>query len=89
MGMANPSPSLPPLREMIDALIPITDLDSATPPGILAVPLLRALLVGDVERARDLGALELVEEDLSLLSYTCASKTDYGPLLRNMLEPRP
>jgi Na+-transporting NADH:ubiquinone oxidoreductase subunit A len=69
-----------------NALIPITDLDGAAPPGILAVPLLRALLVGDVERARDLGALELVEEDLALLSYTCASKTDYGPLLRNMLE---
>ena len=24
IGMANPSPSLPPLREMIDALMPIT-----------------------------------------------------------------
>ena len=69
-----------------DALIPTTDLDAVAPPGILAVPLLRALLVGDVERARDLGALELVEEDLALLSYTCPSKTDYGPLLRDLLE---
>ena len=69
-----------------DALIPTTDLDSVAPPGILAVPLLRALIVGDVERARDLGALELVEEDVALLSYTCPSKTNYGPLLRNMLD---
>jgi Na+-transporting NADH:ubiquinone oxidoreductase subunit A len=69
-----------------DSLIPTTDLDSLAPRGILAVPLLRALLVGDVERARDLGALELVEEDLALLSYASASKTDYGPLLRDMLE---
>ena len=68
-----------------DPLIPTTDLDSVSPPGILAVPFLRALLVGDVERARDLGALELLEEDLALLSYSCASKTDYGPLLRDML----
>jgi len=69
-----------------DPLIPTTDLDSVAPPGILAVPLLRALLVGDVELARDLGALELVEEDLALLSYTCPSKSDYGALLRDMLD---
>ena len=67
-------------------LIATTDLDNVSPPGILAVPLLRALIVGDVERARDLGALELVEEDLALLSYTCPSKTDYGALLRDMLD---
>ena len=69
-----------------EPLIPTTDLDSMAPPGILAVPFLRALLVGDVERARDLGALELVEEDLALLSYTCPSKANYGVLLRNMLD---
>jgi Na+-transporting NADH:ubiquinone oxidoreductase subunit A len=66
-------------------LIPIADLDRVAPPGVLAVPLLRALLVGDIERARDLGALELVEEDLALLSVVCPSKTDYGPLLRDVL----
>ena len=65
--------------------IAIPDLDSVAPPGILAVPLLRALLVGDVERTLDLGALELVEEDLALLSLSCPSQTDYGKLLRNML----
>ncbi len=66
-------------------LIATSDLDSVAPPGILAVPLLRALLIGDAERARELGALELVEEDLALLSYTCSSGTDYGPLLRDIL----
>ena len=69
-----------------DPLIPTTDLDNMAPPGILAVPLLRALIVGDVERARDLGVLELVEEDLALLSYTCPSKVDYGALLRSTLD---
>ncbi len=68
-----------------DPLIPTTDLDIVSPPGILAVPFLRALLVGDAELARDLGALELMEEDLALLSYCCPSKTDYGPLLRDIL----
>lgn len=66
-------------------LIAIPDLDKGAPPGILAVPLLRALLVGDVDRALDLGALELVEEDLALISYHCPSRTDYGVLLRDML----
>jgi len=74
------------LRGTPGPLIAVGDLDRVAPPGILAVPLLRALLVGDVERARDLGALELVEEDLALLSYVCPSKTDYGPLLRDMLD---
>lgn len=69
-----------------DPLIATPDLDSVAPPGILAVPFLRALLVGDVERVRDLGALELVEEDLALLSHICPSKTDYGSILRIMLD---
>ena len=67
-------------------LMPIAQLNRVSPPGILAVPLLRALLVGDIDRARDLGALELVEEDLALLTYTCPSKSDYGLLLREVLE---
>ena len=67
-------------------LIPTADFERVALPGILPVPLLRALLVGDVDRARDLGALELVEEDVMLLSYVCPSKTDYGLLLRHVLE---
>jgi len=67
-------------------LIPTGDYEAVAPPGVLPVPLLRALLVGDTERARELGALELVEEDLSLLSFICPSKTDYGPLLRHVLD---
>lgn len=67
-------------------LIPTDDFERVALPGILPVPLLRALLVADVDRARDLGALELVEEDLMLLSYVCPSKTDYGLLLRKVLE---
>lgn len=67
-------------------LVPTGDFECVAPPGILPVPLLRALLVGDVDRARALGALELVEEDLMLLSYVCPSKTDYAPLLRNVLD---
>lgn len=67
-------------------LIPIPLLDQVAPPGVLAAPLMRALLVGDVDRARDLGALELIEEDLALVSYVCTSKNDYGRLLREVLD---
>ncbi|MGI9316605.1 MAG: hypothetical protein ACR2QW_04660 [bacterium] len=66
-------------------LIPTTDLDQATPPGVLTVPMMRALLVGDTERARNLGALELVEEDVAMMGFLCPSKTDYRPLLRRVL----
>jgi Na+-transporting NADH:ubiquinone oxidoreductase subunit A len=52
---------------------------------ILPTPLLRALAVGDQETARRLGCLELVEEDVALLSYVCPGRIDFGPLLRNVL----
>ncbi len=66
-------------------LIPSDRLEALAPPGIYPVPLMRALQVGDVDRARSLGALELVEEDLALLSHACPSRCDYGLLLRNVL----
>ena len=67
-------------------LIPGERLERLAPPGILAVPLMRALQLGDAERARELGALELVEEDLAPLSRACVSSSDYGGLLRRVLD---
>ena len=55
------------------------------PLDILATPLLRALAVGDTDKAQALGCLELAEEDLALLSFVCPGKLDYGPLLRDAL----
>ncbi|MDH3390094.1 MAG: hypothetical protein OEN02_19580, partial [Gammaproteobacteria bacterium] len=49
------------------AVIPGDRLEGLAPPGIFAVPLMRALQLGDAERARELGALELVEEDVAPL----------------------
>ena len=72
-------------RATTGVLIPTDDLESLAPPGIYPVPFMRALQVGDVDRARDLGALELVEEDMAMLSFACVSKCDYGLLLRNVL----
>jgi Na+-transporting NADH:ubiquinone oxidoreductase subunit A len=70
----------------IDALIPGDWLEALSPPGIYPIPLMRALQLGDAERARELGALELVEEDVAALSSACVSGSDYGLLLRRVLD---
>ncbi len=67
-------------------LIPSEALEGLLPPGILAVPLMRALQLGDAERARELGALELVEEDVAALGLACVSRNDYPGLLREVLD---
>jgi Na+-transporting NADH:ubiquinone oxidoreductase subunit A len=67
-------------------LIPGDRLEQVAPPGIYPVPLMRALQLGDAERARELGALELVEEDVAPLTHACISNNDYGLLLRNVLD---
>ncbi|MCH2170560.1 Na(+)-translocating NADH-quinone reductase subunit A [Myxococcota bacterium] len=68
------------------AMVPLGTFEKVMPMDILPTFLLRSLVVGDVEEAEKLGALELEEEDLALCSFICASKTDYGPLLRKNLE---
>jgi Na+-transporting NADH:ubiquinone oxidoreductase subunit A len=47
---------------------------------------LKALLVEDTDRARELGCLELDEEDLALCSFVCNGKYEYGPFLRMNLD---
>ncbi len=68
------------------AVVPGDRLEAAAPPGIFPVPLMRALQLGDAERARELGALELLEEDVRPLSHACASNNDYASLLRDVLD---
>ena len=67
-------------------LIPLADFERAMAMDILPVPLLRALGVGDRAMAERLGCVELVEEDVALLSYLCPGKGDYGALLRAILD---
>lgn len=67
-------------------LIPLEAFERAMPLDILPVPLMRALSVGDTETSVRLGCLELVEEDLALMSYLCPGSNDYGALLRRMLD---
>jgi Na+-transporting NADH:ubiquinone oxidoreductase subunit A len=67
------------------AMVPIGAYEKIMPLDILPTQLLRALIVGDIETATNLGALELDEEDLALCSYVCPGKYEYGPILRNNL----
>lgn len=67
-------------------IVPSETLDSALSQNILPVPLMRALSVGDWVSAQKLGCLNLLEEDVALLSYLCTSGTDYGVLLRSALD---
>ncbi len=67
------------------AMVPIGSFERVMPLGLLSTPLLKALLVGDVETAQALGCLELEEEDVALCSFVCCSKYDYGEALRECL----
>ena len=67
------------------AMVSIGSFEQVMPLDILPTPLLKALLVRDTETARDLGCLELAEEDLALCSFVCNGKYEYGPHLRKNL----
>ncbi|SCA57480.1 Na(+)-translocating NADH-quinone reductase subunit A [Candidatus Terasakiella magnetica] len=67
------------------AMVPIGTYEAVVPLDVLPTQLLRALLVMDTDSAQALGALELDEEDLSLCSFVCHSKYNYGEALRENL----
>lgn len=68
------------------AMVPIGSFERVVPLDILPTPLLKALLVADTDRAKELGCLELDEEDLALCSFVCNGKHEYGPYLRMVLD---
>ena len=68
------------------AMVPIGMYEEVMPMDLLPTFLLRSLIVGDVEQAEKLGALELDEEDLALCTFVCPGKTNYGPILRANLD---
>ena len=67
------------------AMVSIGSFEQVMPLDILPTPLLKALLVRDTDTARDLGCLELAEEDLALCSFVCNGKYEYGKHLRKNL----
>jgi len=67
------------------AIVPIGAYEKVMPLDVLPTQLLRYLVVGDIELAQKLGALELDEEDLALCTFVCPGKYEYGPILRSVL----
>lgn len=68
------------------AMVPTGNFERLMPQDYLPTQLLRALLVMDTDMAQALGALELDEEDLSLVGFACPAKYEYGLALRDCLE---
>ena len=66
-------------------MVPIGMYEQVMPMDLMATHLLRALIIGDVDRAERLGCLELDEEDLALCTFACPGKYEYGPYLRQIL----
>jgi Na+-transporting NADH:ubiquinone oxidoreductase subunit A len=86
LGRARPWRATTALGGRRGTFFPLERMERAFPLAIPLAPLLRALLVGDVETAREIGCLELDEEDLALASFLCPAKLEYGALLRAALD---
>lgn len=67
------------------AIFPLGTYEKVMPLDIIATSLLKSIAVGDTEKAKALGALELIEEDLALCSFVCPGKNNFGPMLRETL----
>ena len=63
-------------------IVPIGVYEEVLPLNFLPAMLLRNIVLMDTEKIQSLGGLELDEEDLSLCSYVCPGKYDFGSLLR-------
>jgi len=67
------------------AMVPIGTYEKVMPLDVIPTFLLRSLIIGETEQARQLGCLELDEDDLALCTFVCPGKYEYGPMLREVL----
>jgi Na+-transporting NADH:ubiquinone oxidoreductase subunit A len=67
------------------AIVPVGSYEKVMPLDIQPTFLLKALIVGDTDKAQALGCLELDEEDLGLCTFVCPGKYEYGAILRENL----
>lgn len=67
------------------AIVPIGVYEKVMPLDILPAPLIRSIIVKDTDDAQRKGCLELVEEDVALLSFVDPGKHDFAPVLRSTL----
>ena len=67
------------------AIYPLGTYEQVMPLDIIATSLLKALANADTEKSKDLGCLELIEEDLALCSFVCPGKNEFSTTLRQVL----
>lgn len=67
------------------AIFPLGSYEKVIPIDTVATYLLKSLASGNTQKAKELGCLELIEEDLALCSYVCPGKNNFGPMLRQTL----
>jgi len=67
------------------SIFPLGTYEEVMPLDIIATYFLKSLASGNSERAKELGCLEVIEEDLALCSYVCPGKNEFGPMLRQTL----
>lgn len=67
------------------AIYPLGVYDEVVPLDIIATSLLKSLETCNTEKAKQLGALEVVEEDLGLCGFVCPGKNEFGKTLRDVL----
>jgi len=67
------------------AIFPLGTYEKVVPIDTVPTYLLKSLASGNTEKAKELGCLELIEEDLALCSYVCPGKNNFGPMLRQTL----
>ncbi|HVS16702.1 MAG TPA: NADH:ubiquinone reductase (Na(+)-transporting) subunit A [Thermoanaerobaculia bacterium] len=67
------------------AIVPIGLYEKVVPLDLQPTFLLKSLVMQDIERAEELGCLELEEDDLALCTFVDPGKIEYGPYLRQVL----
>lgn len=61
------------------------EYEKVVPMNIFPVQLLKSIIVDDIDRMEQLGIYEVIEEDLALCEFICASKTPVQSILREGL----
>lgn len=56
--------------------------EKVLPMDIYPVELLKAVIIGDIDKMENLGIYEVAEEDLALCEFVCTSKTEVQSILR-------
>jgi len=61
------------------------EYEKVVPMNIFPVQLLKSIIVDDIDKMEQLGIYEVIEEDLALCEFICASKTPVQSILRDGL----